>query len=299
MKVKTLVILSVLVLFSISLGWAQTPTIGNITIDHVDGLYGTSTDSIQTGVPVIFYINVLNDSSFIVAGITTGFNIYSPDGATWGGTVGDTVYPGWGNFFTIKKAIGYFGVDGVGADTLGFGGAGVGVGIPSGFDTIAFTITIGPIDINNHGKTICIDSSWYPPIGEWLWSSVSAVTYVPNWYATPQCYTIINPNALAVTEIGGGNLPKEFSLQQNYPNPFNPTTQINFDLPTKSKVSILIYNVLGQKIKTLVDEQLDAGKYFEEWDGTNDAGMKVSSGIYFYKMQADNFVQTKKMMLLK
>ncbi|NOY88141.1 MAG: T9SS type A sorting domain-containing protein [FCB group bacterium] len=297
MKVKFLLVLSALVVFSFSLSFGA-----GYTIDHVDGAYGTQ-DSIQTGVPVVFYIRTTNDSNYIFGVGTNGFRIYSPDSATWGGTVPDTVYPGWSAFWAFGFYLNAYSVDGAGADTVGFGGIGglsTGPGLPAGFDSVTYSITIGPIDTTNHGKTICIDSSYYPPAGEWLWGADPPNNGIsPNWYATPQCYTIINPNELAVTEIGGGNLPAEFSLQQNYPNPFNPTTQINFDLPTKSKVSILIYNVLGQKIKTLVDEQLEAGKYVEEWDGTNDAGVKVSSGIYFYKMQADNFVQTKKMMLLK
>ncbi|NOY88927.1 MAG: T9SS type A sorting domain-containing protein [FCB group bacterium] len=225
MKVKFLLLLGALIVFSFSLSFGF-----GITIDQIDGLYGTSTDSIQTDVPVVFHLRLTNDSSFIVAGITNGFNIYSPDGATWGGTVGDTVYQGWGNFFNLQKAIGYFGVDGVGADTLGFGGAAFGIGIPSGFDTIAFTITIGPIDTTNHGKTICIDSSWYPPIGEWLWSAVSADTYVPNWYSSPQCFTIINPNAPTTQ----GNIilsidSLEFTGVENGANPSSQTLNISSD----------------------------------------------------------------------
>ncbi|MCK4572842.1 MAG: T9SS type A sorting domain-containing protein, partial [candidate division Zixibacteria bacterium] len=86
---------------------------------------------------------------------------------------------------------------------------------------------------------------------------------------------------------------------QNYPNPFNPTTQVNFDVPTHSQVNISVFNVLGQKTVTLVDEEMNAGSYVVDWDGTSDGGNKVSSGIYFYRMEAGSFVETKKMMLLK
>ncbi len=94
-------------------------------------------------------------------------------------------------------------------------------------------------------------------------------------------------------------LPEVFSLDQNYPNPFNPTTTINFRMPKTSDISIKVYNVLGQKVRTLVDERREAGTHTLQWDGRNDAGVQVSSGMYFYRMQADGFVDQRKMMLLK
>lgn len=89
-------------------------------------------------------------------------------------------------------------------------------------------------------------------------------------------------------------LPTQFALNQNYPNPFNPSTVVSFDLPVASRVNITVFNVLGQKVATIVDEQMEAGSYEKNWDATN-----YSSGLYFYRIQADNFTETKKMMLLK
>lgn len=91
-----------------------------------------------------------------------------------------------------------------------------------------------------------------------------------------------------------GAVPSSFALQQNYPNPFNPTTQISFDLPQASRVELSVYNVLGQKVETLIDGAMDAGTHQIEWNGDGN-----SSGIYFYRLQADNFSATKKMMMLK
>jgi len=88
-------------------------------------------------------------------------------------------------------------------------------------------------------------------------------------------------------------------LAQNVPNPFNPTTTIAFDIRKKGHVSLKIYNVAGQLVKTLVDDVLDAGSYSKEWTGTNNAGVKVASGVYFYSIEADNFTSTKKMVLLR
>jgi hypothetical protein len=92
---------------------------------------------------------------------------------------------------------------------------------------------------------------------------------------------------------------KVFSLHQNYPNPFNPETNIKYELPKRSKVTLTIYNILGQKIKTLVDEEKQPGFYSVKWDGTNDFNRKVSSGIYIYQIRAGKFIETKKMVFLK
>jgi len=97
----------------------------------------------------------------------------------------------------------------------------------------------------------------------------------------------------------GNILPYRFELSQNYPNPFNPVTTISYSLPRRSEVSIDIFNILGQKIITLVDETKPAGDYQINWDSNDSNGQKVSTGIYFYRFQAGDYVETKKMILLK
>ena len=94
-------------------------------------------------------------------------------------------------------------------------------------------------------------------------------------------------------------LPDKFDLAQNYPNPFNPTTTIKFALPEASNVNLEVYNILGQKVNVLVDSYMDAGYHSIEWNGDDQNGNKVSSGVYFYKIKAGDFEQSKKMMLLK
>jgi hypothetical protein len=90
------------------------------------------------------------------------------------------------------------------------------------------------------------------------------------------------------------------SLSQNYPNPFNPTTTIDFTVKELAPVSVKIYNVSGQLVKTLVNDRFEPGVTHQvSWDGRNDAGQAVSSGVYFYKLVTKNFTQTKKMVLLK
>lgn len=94
-------------------------------------------------------------------------------------------------------------------------------------------------------------------------------------------------------------LPTEFTLSQNVPNPFNPSTQVSFALPTAAKVNLSIYNVLGQHVKTLVDTDMRAGYQTVTWDGTDNTGHTVASGVYFYKLNAGDFTATKKMLMLK
>ncbi|MFO7446229.1 MAG: T9SS type A sorting domain-containing protein, partial [Ignavibacteriaceae bacterium] len=93
--------------------------------------------------------------------------------------------------------------------------------------------------------------------------------------------------------------PISFDLQQNYPNPFNPTTSINFSLPSEGDVSLVIYNILGKRIKTLVDEYKTAGRYNVSWNGRDDNGNSVSSGIYFYSLRSSGLSTVKKMIMLK
>jgi len=88
-------------------------------------------------------------------------------------------------------------------------------------------------------------------------------------------------------------------LKQNYPNPFNPITTICYQLPENGKVELTIYNLKGQKVKTLVNDQLSAGQHSIVWNGTDENNKPVSSGIYFYKLKATNFEKTRKMILMK
>ena len=94
-------------------------------------------------------------------------------------------------------------------------------------------------------------------------------------------------------------IPTEFSLYQNYPNPFNPSTNIKYALPQNSFVSIKVYDMLGREVKTLVSSELSAGNHSVVWKGDDNNGHSVSSGTYIYRIHAGNFVQTKKMILMK
>ena len=94
-------------------------------------------------------------------------------------------------------------------------------------------------------------------------------------------------------------LPSGYELAQNYPNPFNPTTTISFALPVAGHTELLVYNVLGEKVKTLIDRRLAAGSYTLEWDGTNATGDPVASGVYVYRLTSGEFVTSRKMVLVR
>ncbi len=96
-----------------------------------------------------------------------------------------------------------------------------------------------------------------------------------------------------------GKIPTTFDISQNYPNPFNPTTTIKYQIPKSVDVTLTIYNILGQKVRTLVNKKMEPGYYKVVWDGRNDYGVKVASGIYLYRIKAGDFVQTRKMILMK
>jgi hypothetical protein len=94
-------------------------------------------------------------------------------------------------------------------------------------------------------------------------------------------------------------IPSDYILEQNYPNPFNPETRINYSIPEPAYVKLSIYDINGILVRTLYEGNQSAGRYQTVWDGENSSGMKVGSGVYFYRIQANSFVQTRKMILLK
>ena len=96
-----------------------------------------------------------------------------------------------------------------------------------------------------------------------------------------------------------GITPLEFALHQNYPNPFNPETNIQFDVAEKSDVSISIFNIVGQKVATLVDGSMEPGVYNIKWNGLNDKGSALPSGMYFYEMRSTGYHSVMKLVLVK
>ncbi|MCK5738407.1 lamin tail domain-containing protein [bacterium] len=118
-------------------------------------------------------------------------------------------------------------------------------------------------------------------------------------FVVPQDYFGSQWREVAVERLPVSILPTEFSLKQNYPNPFNPATTINYDLPNASVVKLSVFNSIGQRIASLVNEEQVAGSYQVVWNARDDMGNAVSTGVYFYYIQADNFARTMKMLYIK
>jgi len=112
----------------------------------------------------------------------------------------------------------------------------------------------------------------------------------------PWSLTIDGGSALSVDN---NTLPEVFALHNNYPNPFNPVTNIGYDIPELSNVSIDIYNIAGNKVKTLVSKEHQPGRYKIQWNATNELGAPVATGMYIYKIRANDFVSVKKLLLMK
>jgi len=116
-----------------------------------------------------------------------------------------------------------------------------------------------------------------------------------NFYVGSYTYIVTNVAQNQVHQ----SIPVEFNLFQNYPNPFNPTTTIRYTIPKKSKVTIKIYNLLGEEVKTLADIVQQGGTYTLHWNGMAEEGLLCPSGLYIYSIKAGNFIDTKKLMLIR
>ena len=148
------------------------------------------------------------------------------------------------------------------------------------------------------GDSITIDTC--------AWFTGSEFSFCPLFH---DCYRpgfggvqVIDYGEKHIAGAGGeqnGALPATYSLDQNYPNPFNPSTSIQFSIPEGGPVSLSIYNVLGRKVRTLADGFFASGTHSFTWDGRDDDGALVSSGVYLYRIDAANFTQTRKMVLMK
>lgn len=115
---------------------------------------------------------------------------------------------------------------------------------------------------------------------------------------TGEYFLVLLRSTTDVTD-SDNSLPIDFSVEQNHPNPFNPQTTIEFSLPRSATVTIDIYNLLGETIRRLVSQTMPPGHHAVVWDGRDDDGGEVSSGIYFYRLRADDFSATKKMLLVR
>ena len=128
------------------------------------------------------------------------------------------------------------------------------------------------------------------------------LTWVPGNPTTGQLFfddlRIVQETVAGVDEIATG-IPSGFTLAQNYPNPFNPVTRIDFTIPAFASVNLLVYDLKGYLVRTIVDESLSAGAHSVKWDGKNDSGIPVASGVYLYRLSSADFSQSRRMLYIK
>jgi uncharacterized delta-60 repeat protein len=152
----------------------------------------------------------------------------------------------------------------------------------------------GPANVNDESLDIAVDDSNNVYVTGW---SAQSLSYPYNYdFATIK---YVQTTSGIKDETGERERPTEFVLSQNYPNPFNPSTKIEFTLAGSDFVSLQIYDLLGRKMRTLVSEELTAGYKSVIWDGKNENGEAVASGVYFYRLKVGDFSEPKKMLLLK
>ncbi|MBN2029862.1 T9SS type A sorting domain-containing protein [bacterium] len=141
------------------------------------------------------------------------------------------------------------------------------------------------------------------PISVCIWSPREEKEYIVSFECQNQTEPTFGVDPIYVVGLGNFErsdlLPTTYDLGKNYPNPFNPETNIAYQLPEANRVELLIFNTLGQRIRTLIDERKEAGYYTVKWDGLDERGLQVGSGIYFIRMQAGNIVKIEKMTLIK
>jgi hypothetical protein len=153
------------------------------------------------------------------------------------------------------------------------------------FDTVnnQYPTPAGLADLNSDG---------YLDVTAYTVFDFRTVTGDARWYANPMTSTSADENR----DLG---LPTEFTLFQNYPNPFNPETRISYEVAKHAQVMLRVINLRGQQVRTLVNEEKPSGFYEVRWDGNNDHGQRVASGVYLYRLESREFVQTRKMVFLQ
>ncbi len=169
---------------------------------------------------------------------------------------------------------------------------------------------IGDIHMRMHFEFYCmmpdsfnivIDSAWFPPSGKFKFTRKNDSEGTPPRFGRLVIPVVAAPELPMDADDTDPDalIPTSYGLRQNYPNPFNPTTTISYSLESRGFVEISIYNVRGQRVRTLVSYEHDAGSHKVVWDGKNESGKGVSSGMYFYKMTSGDHVSARKMLLLK
>jgi hypothetical protein len=169
-------------------------------------------------------------------------------------------------------------------------------------DSLLWSTFLGGSDFDD-GRSLVLDLSGNLVVAGYTQSSDFATTtgaydQTHNGYSDVFVAKFEIPTEVEFTEHVIG-LPETFKLSQNYPNPFNNSTTIPYQLDESSNVNIMLYNILGQRVRELVNEHQDQGYYLLSWDGKDQSGSVVSSGIYLCRMKVDRYAKTMRMLFLK
>ncbi len=179
--------------------------------------------------------------------------------------------------------------------------------------SVAGKVALSVRDSNDVLKYLQVTDAPVPPImggsvGPATMRIGRAYTDPSNWWYIPPFrghldnVQLYNYAKAGITDVSGPidpNSPWTFELKQNYPNPFNPSTQISFTIPSALQTQLVVYDLLGRKVKTLMNENLHAGQHFVRWEGNSDTGFGVASGVYFARLTAGQYEKTMKMMLMR
>jgi len=261
-------------------------------------------------------IEISNDVK--LGGASLPFMISSPDGATWTLDNGTTTFaaaiPNGGTFVSgvagsrwmTANAVdgscwdlgGTLVSDGLAPAQFLIGGASISGGLVAGPIQHMLTVnfSVGGVTPGGGSKTLVIDSAKYPPAGDFVFQPEVGGTLVPQF--SGQASYSVSYYPVDADDVNPG-VNYTFGLDQNRPNPFNPSTTVEYSLARKTHVNISVFNILGQKVVTLVDGDQEAGPHDAVWEGRDGNGSQVASGIYFYKMVAGDYVQTRKMALMR
>lgn len=166
-------------------------------------------------------------------------------------------------------------------------------------NTTVTKIVVGGTTISSK-TTTSIDYVWVSKT-DFLVASVTSKDGETNPnYTTAASFTRLFSRTTAVASPRAEvNIPADFALAQNFPNPFNPATEISFQIARAGQAELSIYNIAGEKVRTLVSGDMPAGSHSIKWDGKNERGQRLASGTYIYRLQAGNFGEAKKMLLLQ
>jgi|GEM_PF-5454963 len=175
--------------------------------------------------------------------------------------------------------------------------ANIGSGTLTGSATVQlpFTVDSGGSYALDAGESQSVYLSFSPDVAD-FYSELISFTGGGGAQRTVEARGMFSTD---VSDANPDGLPTNYALHQNYPNPFNPRTSIEFDLPRTSEVQVEVFSILGTKVRTLKEGQLRAGYHRVEWDGKNDAGQDVASGLYLLRMTTQEFEQSRKMMLIR